>query len=138
MSALYVRAELRAAVSALLPGFVFVESVNLAERTADLPDRFYTLDFVAADDTRISLGVPALFRETGAARVMIFTPQQIGDADALAACETVRAAMCNYADASGSLRVLDAGPPTDLDGGDFRGSFYGLTVDLRYQFDRLA
>ena len=140
MSAASVRSAFRDAVSTLLvaQGFAFVESVNQAESTKNLPDKWYTLDFFASDDQRIALGIPALFRESGRVTVLIFTPQQIFDTDAVAAAEIVRAAMCNWFDDTGQIRVLAAQPPIDLDGGDFRGSFYGITVDLAYQFDRLA
>lgn len=138
MSAGPVRDAFRAAVSALLPPpFAFVESVNRAESTKDLPPNWYTLDFLPGADQRISLGLPALFRETGRVVVLIFTPQQELDITAVAAAETVRAAMANWFDPTGMIRVEAAQPPTDLDGGNFRGSFYGITVDLLYQYDRL-
>lgn len=139
MSADRVRDAFRAALSGLLvpEGFEFVESINHAETTKTLPDNWYTLDFLPASDSRISLGVPALFRETGRCMVAIFTPHQTLDQSAVDAAEVVRAAMANWFDPSGSVRVLTAQPPTDLDGGDFRGSYYGITVDLLYQFDRM-
>jgi len=138
MSAAYVREAFRTQVSGLLDaeGFTYVESVNLAESTKDLPPHWYTLDFLPATDVRISLGVPGLFRESGRVVVLIFTPQQVLDTDAVAAAEIVRAAMANWFDPTGMIRVETAQPPVDLDGGDFRGSFYGITVDLIYQFDR--
>ena len=139
MSSSYVRDEFRTKVSGLLTaqGFAFVETINLAEATADLPARWYTLDFLPADDARLSLGVPTLFRETGAVMIAIFSPQNETDNDAVTAADVVRSAMCNWVDATGNLRVQDAQPPQDLDGGDFRGSFYGVTVDVRYTFDRI-
>lgn len=138
MSAAAVRQAFRAQVSTLLgvDGFAYVESVNQAEATKDLPLKWFTLDFLPGDDTRISLGIPALFRESGRVVVLIFTPQQQLDTDGVDAAEVVRAAMANWFDATGMIRVQAAGPPTDLDSGDFRGSFYGITVDLLYQFDR--
>jgi hypothetical protein len=43
------------------------------------------------------------------------------------------------ADTAGNfVRVLDCSPPTDADGGDFRGAWYVITVGVRYQFDRFA
>jgi hypothetical protein len=139
MSAAAVREAFRDAVAGLLTAddFTFIESVNLAEATADLPLRWYTLDFIASDVTRLSLGSPALFRETGTVVVIVFTPPQIEDASAVAAAEVIRTALGTWTDDTGQIRVLEAGPPNDLDGGDFRGSFYGVTVDLRYQHDRI-
>lgn len=139
MSSSYVRDQFRAKVSGLLgpEGFTFVESINLAETTGELPDKWFTLDFLPSDDTRISLGVPTLFREVGAVTVALFTPQQEGDSAAVNGADAVRAAMCNWHDLTGFLYVQDAQPPQDLDGGDFRGSFYGVTVDIRYTFDRI-
>ncbi len=140
MSADTVRDAFRAQLSTLLvaDGFEFVESVNLAETTKNLPEYWYTLDFLPASDNRISLGVPALFRETGRCTVAIFTPHQTQDAVAVDAAEKVRAAMSNWFDATGMLRVDSAQPPADMDGGDFRGAFYGIAVDLSYTFDRFA
>jgi len=138
MSAQAVRTAFRDALSPLLvpDGFEFVESINKAETTKTLPTKWYTLDFLPSDDSRAALGVPALFRESGRVTVLIFTAQNIFDTDAVAAAEVVRAAMCNWFDSTGNIRVNAAQPPVDLDGGEFRGSFYGITVDLLYQFDR--
>lgn len=140
MSASAVRDAFRAKLDTLLvpEGFAYIESINKAEATRDLPDRWYTLDFMPASDDRISLGVPALFRETGRCAVAIFTPQQIEDADAVNAAEIVRAEMANWFDPTGHIRVGTAQPPADMDGGDFRGSFYGISVDLAYTYDRFA
>jgi len=140
MSAATVRDAFRTKLDTLLVpfGFAFVESINKAEATRDLPDNWYTLDFMPASDDRISLGVPALFRETGRVAVAIFTPQQIEDEDAVDAAEIVRTEMANWFDPTGHIRVNSAQPPTDMDGGDFRGSFYGITVDLAYTYDRFA
>lgn len=140
MSAQVVREAFRQKIAGLLggEGFDFFESINLAHSTKDLPPRWYTLDFVPSDDSRISLGVPALFRESGIVTVAVFSEQNIEDANAVAAAEVIRAQMCNWFDDSGQIRVLEAQPPVDLDGGDFRGAFYGITVDLRYQYDRFA
>src|SRR3982750_390191 len=140
MSANAVRDAFRAKLSGLLvpDGFAYVESVNLAESTRDLPPKWYTLDFPPASESRISLGVPALFREQGRVTVAIWTPQQTTDDDAVTAAETVRQEMANWFDPTGMIRVESAQPATDADGGDFRGSFYGSTVDLFYAFDRFA
>jgi hypothetical protein len=138
MSAGPVRSAFRAALDTLLvpDGFAFVESINKAESTKNLPDRWYTLDFQVASDDRISLGIPALFRESGRCTVAVFTPHQIEDQDAVGAADIVRTQMANWFDPTGMIRVTTAQPPADLDGGDFRGSFYGITVDLLYTYDR--
>lgn len=143
MSAAFVRASFRAKLAPLLTpdGFVFVESVNLAPSTKELPSNWYTLEFIPSDDVRAALGVPTRFRETGVVLVAVFTPQQTEDTSAIGAAEIIRAALCNWTehdDNAGDIRVLDAQPPQDLDAGDFRGSFYGATVSLRYQYDRMA
>jgi hypothetical protein len=140
MSASVVREAFRQKIAGLLgaEGFAFFESINLAHSTKELPPRWYTLDFVPSDDARVALGIPALFRESGIVTVAVFSEQQVEDTDAVAAAEIIRAQMCNWFDPSGYIRVLEAQPPSDLDGGDFRGAFYGITVDLRYQYDRFA
>ena len=140
MSTLAVRDAFRAQLSTMLvpEGFEYIESINRAESTKTLPLKWYTLDFMASDDNRAALGVPTLFRESGRVVVVIMTPQQQLDSEALAAAEIVRNAMCNWFDATGQLRVQSAQPPIDLDGGDFRGAFYGITVDLLYQYDRIV
>lgn len=134
-----VRAEFRAAVQLVLVplGFAWFESLNHAERTANLPKRWYTLEFLSGDDQRASLGVPTLMRETGSCVVQIYTEQQITDVAATSAADQVREVFTNWRTAFG-LRVLECSPPSDLDGGDFRGSFYGVGVDVRYQFDRFV
>jgi hypothetical protein len=143
MSADYVRTQLTAAIAPILVplGFTFFETINRAHRAAELPKPgWYTVDFVPATAPPISLGTPQLFRETGSCVVVIFTAQDITDTDAVDAAEVVRDAMVHFqvADVAGnSLRVLDCGPPNDADGGDFRGAWYAITVDIAYQYDRL-
>lgn len=134
MSAPFVRDAFRAAVPLLLPPeYQFVESINLAERTENLPARFATLDFLSGTRERIALGRPSLERETGICVVLLLSPQQIGDSEAAETAQLICDGLGNFT--LGSLRVLDAGPPSDMDGGDFRGSFYGMSVGLRYQYD---
>jgi hypothetical protein len=143
MSADYVREAFREVVPPLLTGagFTFFESVNEAHATKELPPRWFTLDFTPNDDAPAALGQPQLFRESGACTIAIFTAQDIQDATAVDAAEIVRQALVHYtkADVTGNfLRVLDCSPPTDADGGDFRGAWYVITVTVRYQFDRFA
>jgi len=140
MSHAYVRAQFRAAAQLVLPplGFAWFESLNLAHRTQDLPRRWYSMEFLAGDDGRAALGVPSLFRETGTCSVQIYTEQQITDEIATEGAEALRDAFANWHDVSGHLRVTECEPTTDVDGGDFRGSFYGIAVGLRYSFDRFV
>jgi len=140
MSSQPVREAFRQKIAGLLDaeGFEFFESVNKAESTKELPQRWYTLDFAVAGDQPKSLGVPRLFREEGTVTVLIFTEQNIQDTDAVAAAEVIRAATCNWNALAGNLHVQQAGPPADIYGGDFRGSFYGVQVDIGYNFDRIA
>jgi len=70
--------------------------------------------------------------------VAIYTPHQTEDTAGVDAAEKVRAAMCHWHDATGMLHVQSAQPPMDIDSGDFRGAFYGIAVDLVYQFNRFA
>jgi hypothetical protein len=138
MSSAYVRAQFRAAVAASLPApWVYVESINV-QRVAELPPQWFTLDFPPADVQPISLGRPALYRESGAPSITVATPQALGDALALAGAELVRTALIHFVDATGHLRVLTCSPPTELDGGDFFGAWYRQTIDVRYQFDDFA
>lgn len=143
MSAQYVRDAFREKVPPLLTdeSFEYFESVNDAHATKELPPRWFTLDFVAPQDGPAALGQPQLFREQGTCVIAIFTTQDIQDTEGVRAAEIVRQELVHYmkADAGGNfLRVLDCGPPTDADGGDFRGAWYVLTVDVRYAFDRMA
>ena len=143
MSSAPVRSLMRARIDGLLAplSFEFIESINRASSAAELPPQWYTLDFLAAGDERIALGIPSLMRESGVASVLLFSPQQQGDASVIDAAQLLRNAMGNYrqSDAAGAyFRILDAAPPNDLDGGDFRGAWYAVSVDLRYQFDRLV
>ena len=142
MSSASVRELLRARIDGLLApqSFIYVESINRATAASLLPPQWYTLDFAPAGDERMSLGVPTLFRESGTASVLLFTEQQKGDAPATSAAELLRNSMANFRerDAAGAFHVLDASPPNDLDGGDFRGAWYGMSVEIRYQFDRFV
>jgi hypothetical protein len=140
VSAQAVRTAFRAKVAGLLApdGFAYFESVNRAESTQHLPPNWYTLEFPPASDTPISLGRPTRFRESGQCRVAIYTPHQTEDTAGVDAAEKVRAEMSAWFDPTGMLHVLSAQPPMDIDSGDFRGSFYGIAVDLVYQFDRFA
>jgi len=140
MSHAYVRQQFRAAVQLVLPplGFQWFESINLATRTQNLPRRWYSMEFLGADDQPITLGVPQLNRETGTCSVQIYTEQQITDEAGTDAAETLREAFALWHDVSGHLRITECEPATDVDGGDFRGSFYGLAVGLRYSFDHFV
>lgn len=138
MSSPQVRSAFRERVQSLLAGFTYVESINRAEPPKDLPAQWYTLDFIGAVDERIALGRPSLFRESGDAIVALFSAQQIGDGPVTDAAQTLRDLMANWRDDTGQLRVQDVGPPLDLDGGDFRGAWYAVTVDVRYTFDRFV
>jgi len=136
MSSEAVRAAFRTRVATLLePQFTWQESVNIASESKTLPMRWYTLDFIVADIQRIALGRPSLMRESGSVRVMIYTEQQIGDTPASAAAFTIFNALCNWSELGGHLRVMDAAPPNDMDGGDIRGAWYAQSVDTRYQYD---
>lgn len=130
-----MRAAFRTKVDGLLAsdGFTFVESVNLAESTRDLPPKWYTLDFPPANNERTSLGMPARFVETGRVMVSIFIPAQTQDTDAVDAADKVRTEMANWFDPTGRIRVTAPQPPSD--GGDFRGAHYGVTVDLTYTYE---
>lgn len=140
MSANYVREQFRAAAQAVLVplGFAWFESVNLAQKSGDLPLKWFTLDFAVADESRASLGVPSLMREQGTAALQIFIEQQTTDNDATSAADMARDAFTNWADVTGNLRVLECMPPADMDGGDLRGAFYGVFVGVHYAFDRLV
>lgn len=140
VSAAYVREQFRAAAAAVLVplGFAWFESMNVAQRTQNLPARWFTLDFSAADESRAALGVPALMREQGSVVVQIFTEQQITDDSATAAADAVRDAFTNWADVTGQLRVMECLPAVDVDSGDLRGAFYSVFASVRYQFDRLV
>lgn len=140
MSASAVRTAFRTKLNGLLApdGFTYVETINLATPSALLPNKYYTLDFPGSTERPISLGVPTLFREEGRCVVAILIPHQTQDTDAVDAAESVRDEMTHFVDATGMVRVLSAQPPTDMDGGDFLGAFYRVTVDLLYAFDRFA
>jgi hypothetical protein len=140
MSHTYVREQFRAASKIVLEpvGFAWVESINFAALSKDLPSKWFTLEFMIADEFRAALGVPALMRETGAAAVQVFSEQQTTDAQATQAADIVRNAFANWKDVTGQLRVVDCAPAVDIDSGDFRGAFYGVYISVRYQFDRFV
>jgi hypothetical protein len=140
MSHTYVREQFRAASMEVLEpvGFAWVESINFAALSKELPPRWFTLEFMVADEFRAALGVPALMRETGSAAVQVFSEQQITDVAATQAADLVRDAFTNWKDGTGQLRVMDCAPAVDVDSGDFRGAFYGVYISVRYQFDRLV
>jgi hypothetical protein len=140
MSHAHVREEFRTAARALLEpaGFVFFESINFATQSKSLPPHWFTLEFIVGDEGRAALGVPSLMREQGTVAVQIYSEQQVTDAATTQAADMVRDAFTNWADATGQLRVIDCAPAVDIDGGDFRGAFYGVFVSVRYLFDRLV
>jgi hypothetical protein len=139
MSSEYVREQFRTLLAgALPPPWQWLDSINRAEAREDLPPQWFSVQFNTAQDDPISLGRPALWRETGAPLVVLFTEQQIGDAIALEAAELLRAAVLHFVDVTGHMRILACSPPVEIDGGDFRGAWYRQGVEVRYQFDRLA
>lgn len=125
MSHHYVREQFRAAAQQVLVplGFEWVESINLASPSKDLPPKWFTVEFVVGDESRAALGVPALMREQGNAALQIFTQQQITDDTAMQAADDVRDEFTNWADVTGQLRVVDCAPAVEMDGGDVRGAY---------------
>lgn len=135
MSSAFVREAFYAALPAELPGFEFVPTLNVWTVQAELPaDGWYSIDFVATECVRTSLGNPGCFRERGSAVVTLAAPAMAGDIDLARQADLVWWKFQDWYDPTGRLKVAQANPPIEVDGGDLRGAWWLFEVPLEYEY----
>jgi len=137
MSSLYVRQAFYAALPILLPSFVYVPTLNDQVKQQLLPDGlWYTIDFDAFEEMRVSLGMPGCFRERGVVNVTLAAPANTDDLPLAQFAQSVHDAFLDWFDPTGMLRVYQVDPPIEVDGGDLHGAWWLMEVPLSYVWQR--
>lgn len=132
MSSQYVRDAFRSSWTTLVPSVPLHETINSDPDHSDMEDLWSTVEFVAFNETPISLGSPSCRRETGTITVDVAGKSGEGDSAILTAVETIRTAYRHWA--TGGLRVTQVDPPLP-DSGFSNGGYYVMTIDISYTYD---
>lgn len=137
MSSAFVREAFYAALPAELPQFAFVPTLNVWTEQQELPpDGWYSIDFVALECVRTSLGNPGCFRERGSAVITLAAPAMAGDIDLARQADVVWWKFQDWYDPTFALHVGQANPPIEVDAGDLRGAWWLFEVTLEYEYRR--
>lgn len=115
-----------------LTGVAFLQTLNERSTLATASDRKYTsLEHNFSETERITLGQPAMYRESGSFYVVCQTPAGRGVVLANTLAETVRGLFFEYA--VDHFRVLAAKSATIFEPDD--GNWFTAKVPIEYQFD---
>jgi hypothetical protein len=139
MSSLFVRQTFYAALPILLPTLTYYPTLNVPqvdEPDEGAPDRWYTIDFEALDESRVSIGMPGCFVERGVVVVTLAERAGFGDLDLAEMAQTVHDAFLDWHDPTGHLRVVQVDPPIEVDGGDLHGAWWLMEVPMGYEWHR--
>lgn len=135
MSSAFVREAFYAALPAELPGMTFVPTLNVWGEQKELPPAgWYSIDFMAVECVRTSLGMPGCFRERGSAVLVLAAAAMAGDIDLAEQADLVWWKFQDWYDPSGRLHVGQANPPIEVDAGDLRGAWWLFEVPLEYEY----
>lgn len=132
MSSEYVRDAFRDSWSTLVPTIPFHDVINIDPDHENMEDLWASAEFLAFNETPVSLGSPSCRRENGTIVVELSGKAGEGDTSLSSAVETVRDAYRHWS--SGSLRVTQVDPPLP-DSGFSDGGYYVMTVDISYVYD---
>lgn len=135
MSSAFVREAFYAALPAELPAFHFVPTLNVWGEQKELPpEGWYSIDFMAVECVRTSIGMPGCFRERGTAVLTLAAAAMAGDIDLAREADVVWYKFQDWYDPTGLLHVGQANPPLEVDGGDLRGAWWLFEVPLEYEY----
>lgn len=132
MSSKVVRDEFYDAWLSLVPGIPFHKTINIDPDHSDMEDLWVTAEFVAFNESPISLGNPSCRRETGTITVDVSSKSGEGEDTLNEAIDTIRTAFRHWATAG--IRVTQVDPPLP-DSGFSNGMYYIMTVDISYTYD---
>lgn len=133
MSSQYVRDEFESSWTTKVPGITLYDTINTNPDHTDMPDLWATVEYVAFNETPISMGSPSCRRESGSIIVVLNGKAGLGDSALNVAAETVRDAYRYWAVTD--LKVTQIDPPLS-DSGFSDGVYYELSIDIAYDYDR--
>lgn len=107
----------------------YVDTLNA--RPATLPNIYTSIEVENSVVDRITIGSPAMFRESGTIAVKVNVRSGGGDSSAETLAETVRDLFHNYA--VGHFRVETVGSAVPLSPDE--GNYFQLRVPVVYQYD---
>ena len=134
MSSQYVREQFRTSWSTKVPSIPFHETINDDPDHTSMEALWATVEFIAFNESQVSLGSPSCRREEGTIVVVLSARSGVGDGTLNVAAETVRTAYRHWAVTD--LKVTQIDPPLS-DGGSSDGMFYSVTIDISYVYDRI-
>jgi hypothetical protein len=132
----------RSYLVAQVPSVPYVDTVNRAPDPSSLPDVWFTLEFSNASEQRLTLGVPALFREFGVVDVVVLGLSGRGDDIPVDTAELFRSALqdirlqipvTDSVGGNGDLRI-DAAEPPNTDATE-SGNWFLASVSCAYTLD---
>lgn len=139
MSALDVRNWFREKIRSHLPeGCEYVETSNNVPDLSTVQAPWVTLEFQPGFKERMSLGVPAMWKETGRCFVKINTAAGVGEEEGMGIAEDVNLAMMVQLVTSLSefrtLRIVSVQPPDTWPGG-IDGRFFVTTLPVDFELN---
>lgn len=107
----------------------YVDTLNL--RPATLPDQYVSLERDHSTVIRVTLGLPAMFRENGVLSILVSVRSGYGSTSAGGLAEQVRDLFhdCTV----GHFRVLSVGSAFVISPDD--GNYFQLKIPVEYEFD---
>lgn len=136
MSSLIARDAIRARLEAQLPFLPIVDMRAVRVNTESLGEQWLAIEYFGLDDKPISIGEPALWRETGTARVVVGFRAGTGDRDALVQAIAVGDAFRGWDDAAAGLTVDAVLPPREPE--ESLGAWYQVATDVSFHRDYTA
>jgi hypothetical protein len=130
----HVRDIFRTALQTAADPLPYVETIAMPHDLRTTPDQWVTLEFPLASSARVSIGYPALFRESGAAIIHLMTRSGGGDDAAMQVAEDIR----NFFEAPylDDVRLLGTYPPALIPVDE--GEWIDVTVPINYEWDYLV
>ncbi len=132
MSTVAVRAIVRAAVQAAAPGVQIVEVAGVRVNPASLQSPWIAIGYEAGAQTRLSIGDPSLWIETGTVYVAVVVTAGAGDATLNGLCDQITNAMRDFSDAATGFRITSVSLGAQAEE-DSDGRWFSRTVLLSYE-----
>ena len=117
-------------------GVKLIDTENTAPVVKNLPDQWFTVDYVPDTESRASIGTPGstLYRETGEAEVSVVVKRNTGIGSALSLAEQIRNAFRGQTLTGVVIRTVE---PPDLSDAFGDGNWTRASVPIAYEFDSI-
>src|SRR5262245_196328 len=136
MSSQVVRQAFQSELVAAFPAVPYFTTLAVRTDNEALPALWQSLDFIPASDGPISIGNPACYRETGAARALVVGQAGAGEGAAITQAEASRNHFRRWAVPAEQIQVVNVLPPTAAPESD--GRWLVVAVDMNYRRDYFA